>query len=216
MLHRYGMTLIELLFAIIIISITIMTIPSMMSVASSVTKSELVDEDILKRTSAELLKVSQARWDAKYQDVNGTSGDAEFRFLPISSSECLNGKRRNPDSNQFCSTDTPTAPIPTTGSKDLSQGIEQFNNIDYNLTVDATTDYSVPISYKVFYVNYTPATPVSGTETVTWRLGSTTNLTPNSVTGPTHLKAVVARTNDSSREIDMVFTFFKSNTGKSQ
>lgn len=215
MLHRYGMTLIELLFAIIIMGITIMTIPSMMSVAASVTKSELVDEDILKRTAMELLKVSQARWDENYKDINGTSGDAEFKFLPINASDCPNGHRKNPDSNQICSTDSPSA-IPTTGNKNLSQGIEQFNNIDYNLTVDATTDYDVPIFYRVFYVNYTPASPVGGTETVTWRLGSTTNLSPNSVTGPTHLKAVVARTNDPTREIDMVFTFFKSNTGKYQ
>lgn len=212
MVYRYAMTLIELIFAIIIVAVTIMTIPSMMSIAAQVTKSEVVDEDVLKRAASELVKISQARWDERYIDpLNPT--EAQYDVLQISG-ECSSGKRKNPNSDMLCSSLSPST-IPSNGDGNLSKGIEQLNGINDTLNVNTTTAYTVPISYSVGYVN-SAMTLIGTTGTATWQLSS--SLTPNAgfVGGLTHQKAVVAHIVDTSsnRNVDIIFTFFKSNNGK--
>lgn len=204
------MTLIELLFAIIIISLTIMTIPSMMSVAAQVTKSEVVDEDVLKRLATELEKISKARWDQNYQDEDNAS-NAYFKVLRIGT-ECASGKRRNLDSVMECSASAPST-IPTTGDGNLSKGIEQINGIASDLNVSTESNYTVPISYKAGYVN-SGMTLTGTTGTATWQLSSSTTQNAGFVGGPTHLKAIVAHVADNDRDVDITLTFFKSNQGK--
>ena len=87
----------------------------------------MVDEDILKRLSGEIVKVSQARWDQN-------SLPPDFRplqiagDLPCNRPDPLGGSavfRANPDSSMACAAGGPAmAAAPAAGSLNLSQGIE--------------------------------------------------------------------------------------------
>lgn len=217
MKQHVGMAMIELIFAIVIIAISVLTIPSMMNIADDSTKGMMIDEDVLKRMSEEIVKVSKARWDQNYTDPTNAS-EAQFNVLQISN-ECWNDgtvfRRRNPDSLMLCEVNT-TAPstIPSSGDLNLTKGIEQLNNRDYNMSVN-NGNYTVPIAYRVGYTN--SAMVLTGTTgAATWTLGSSSDLGAGFTAGPTHLKQVVVRTQDSTNniDIDMTLTFFKSNVGK--
>lgn len=213
---RSAMAMIELIFAIVIIAISVITIPSMMNVADNASKGMMIDEDILKRMMGEITKVSQARWDQ-----NSFAPD----FLPLQISGDMQCDRvvvgiwyrRNPDSSMMCSGNAPfMAATPATGTLNLSQGIEQLNNRHYNLEINATGGniYTIPISYSVSYVTATTSVINGGVATATWQLGSSTNMNPSPSGAQTHLKRIVVRANSNNPNVDMTLTFFKSNVGK--
>jgi hypothetical protein len=213
---RSAMAMIELIFAIVIIAISVLTIPSMMSVAEQVSKGMIIDEDILKRMMGEITKVSQARWDE-----NSTA--PEFRPLRITGDmECDRieggeGYRRNPDSHMVCSNAIPAMlPAPVNGDLNLSRGIEQLHNRNYNLEINATGGniYTIPIEYRVNYVDATISAINAGVATATWQLGSSANMNPSNAGAQTHLKQVVVRVQDNNPDVDITLTFFKSNVGK--
>jgi hypothetical protein len=216
---RPAMAMIELIFAIVIIAISVITIPSMMSIANNASKGMMIDEDILKRMMGEITKVSQARWDQNSTEPN-------FYPLQIAGDmQCdrnANGifYRRNPNSSVPCSSDSPRmGAVLGNGDLNLSRGVEQLHNNPYNLEINATngTIYSVPITYSVSYVNAAldSGPDASGTATATWTLGSSTNMNPNTAGTQTHLKRIVARVNNANNpNVDMTLTFFKSNVGK--
>ncbi len=217
---RIGMAMIELIFAIVVIAISVITIPTMMIVADEASKGMIVDEDILKRMMGEITKVSQARWDE-----NSTAPD--FRPLRIAGDlECnradpLGGAgwyRANPDSTMLCADNAPEMAAATgNGDLNLSRGIEQLHNRNYNMEINATDGnvYTVPIRYDVHYVDaQIGAIDANGTATDTWTLGSSANMNPNAAGAQTHLKRVVVRVQDNNLSVDMALTFFKSNVGK--
>lgn len=216
---RSGMAMIELIFAIVIIAISVITIPSMMNIANNASKGMMIDEDILKRVMGEITKVSQARWDRN-------STEPSFYPLQIAGDmQCdrnVSGTfyRRNPNSSIPCSSNVPRmGAAPANGDLNLSRGIEQLHNNAYNLEINATsgTVYTVPIIYSVSYVNAGLATGpnANGVATATWTLGSSTNMNPAASGNQTHLKRIVARVNNANNpNVDMTFTFFKSNVGK--
>lgn len=217
---RSAMAMIELIFAIVIIAISVISIPTMMNVADNVSKGMIVDEDILKRMMGEITKVSQARWDQ-----NSIAPD--FSPLQIAgdlpcTADLLRGAgtyRANPDSSMLCSTNAPAMmAAPANGNLNLTQGIEQLNNNPYNITVtrsDLIAVYQIPISYNVSYVDARMSNIVGGIATATWTLGLSTNMNPNPAGAVTHLKRIVVRTNKAvDPEVDMTLTFFKSNVGK--
>lgn len=217
---RLAMAMIELIFAIVIIAISVITIPSMMNVADNASKGMIIDEDILKRIMGEITKVSQARWDR-----NSTAPD--FGSLQIAGDidlpcniDPLRGAgtyRANPDSSMVCSANTPEA-VPANGNLNLTQGIEQLHNNPYNFEINATganTIYTIPIEYRVNYVTATMSAINAGVATATWRLGSSANMNPSNAGTQTHLKQIVVRThNPANPDVDMTLTFFKSNVGK--
>lgn len=219
---RKAIAMIELIFAIVIIAISVLSIPSMMAVADNASKGIMVDEDILKRMMGEITKVSQARWDQ-----NSTAPD--FRPLRIAGDlDCnrpdpLGGAgwyRANPDSSMMCGVGGPMMAVnPAAGNLNLSQGIEQLHNNPYNLDINvtgATGSYSVPIEYRVSYVTATISAINGGVATATWTLGSSTDMNPlPAAVNATHLKRIVARVQKANNpDVDMTLTFFKSNVGK--
>jgi hypothetical protein len=215
---RSAMTMIELIFAIVVIAISVMTIPSMMNVADKASKAMMIDEDILKRMMGEITKVSQARWDR-----NSTAPD--FNPLQIAGDLVCDRNvsgtpyRRNPDSSMMCSNNPPMMAVtPATGSLNLSQGIEQLHNQEYNMSVtrsDTVNVYRIPIKYNVGYVDANiSAINNTGVATSTWQLGSSTAMNPNPAGTATHLKRIVVRSNTNNPNVDMTLTFFKSNVGK--
>ena len=219
---RKAIAMIELIFARVIIAISVLSIPSMMAVADNASKGIMVDEDILKRMMGEITKVSQARWDQ-----NSTAPD--FRPLRIAGDlDCnrpdpLGGAgwyRANPDSSMMCGVGGPMMAVnPAAGNLNLSQGIEQLHNNPYNLDINvtgATGSYSVPIEYRVSYITATISAINGGIATATWTLGSSTDMNPlPAAANATHLKRIVARVQKANNpDVDMTLTFFKSNVGK--
>ncbi|MEW5831214.1 MAG: hypothetical protein AB1763_00035 [Campylobacterota bacterium] len=219
---RRAVAMIELIFAIVVIAISVLSIPSMMAVANNASMGLMVDEDILKRLSGEIVKVSQARWDQN-------SLPPDFRplqvggDLPCNRPDPFGGSavfRANPDSSMACATGgAAMAANPAAGNLNLSQGIEQLHARAYNLQIQQTGGaavYTVPVAYAVSYVDATmSAIDAAGAATATWRLGSSTSMSPAASGTQTHLKRVVARVqNAANPDVDMTLTFFKSNVGK--
>lgn len=218
---RSAMAMIELIFAIVIIAISVITIPSMMNVADNVSKGMIVDEDILKRMIGEITKVSQARWDQNSALVDNfaplqIAGDLPCAADPLRGAGVY---RANPDSSMVCSANAPAmAAVPANGTLNLTQGIEQLHNNPYAITVtrsDGVGVYQIPISYNVSYVAATMTNIVGGVASATWTLGSSANMNPNSAGGATHLKRIVVQAvKQADPPVDMTLTFFKSNVGK--
>lgn len=211
------MAMIELIFAIVIIAISILSIPSIMTVANEASKQAVIDEDVMSRLAGWMLDKSQARWDLNYQ----ASGTGPLWITATADLGCSRGGgdvwyRANPHSTVQCQ-DQNLSPstIPSTGDGNLSRGIEQLNGGSEPITVTAATgeDYAIAASYAVRYVDSTIA--VSGnTATATWKLGSSTAMSPDGSTGTvTHLKRVVTRFKSDDQDVDMALTFFKSNKG---
>ncbi len=222
MAMRSAMAMIEVIFAIVIIAISVITIPSMMSVAGNASKGMIVDEDILKRMMGEITKVSQARWDRNssapdFSPLNVSAGDLVCNADPLRGAGLY---RSNPDSSMRCSANPPMmGATPVNGDLNLSRGIEQLHNNPYNITVtttDTATVYQIPINYNVSYVTATTSgLNANGVTTATWQLGSSAAMNPNKAGAATDLKRIVVRVaNANNPDVDMTLTFFKSNVGK--
>lgn len=222
---RPAMAMIELIFAIVIIAISVISIPTMISVADKASEQITVDDDVMSRLSGWTIDKFQARWDGNYSasgsgplDINSTT---DLRCVPrIVGSTIL--YRENNDSTVQCDIagNTPST-IPTSGDGNLTKGIEQLNHGDsgngetIEITPSGGTPYSITATYEVRYVSSAlDGAPVGNTATATWRLGSSTNMFPDgSLNVPTHLKRVVTRFNDTALGVDTTLTFFKSNKG---
>lgn len=84
---RPAMAMIELIFAIVIIAISVMTIPSMMSVADKASKGMAIDDDVMARLSGWVLDKFQARWDGNY----GASGSGALNIDTMEDLNCSRG-----------------------------------------------------------------------------------------------------------------------------
>jgi len=213
---RPAMAMIELIFAIVIIAISVMTIPSMMSIAAQASKGMAIDDDVMSRLSGWTLDKFQARWDDNYEI-------SDSRALNIAAEDDLNCSRNvaglfyrvNLDTNTSCNMALAPSAIPAPGSGILANGIEQLNNGSEPITIAVSTgeSYDITATYRVTYVSST-VTPLTGssTQTATWVLGSSTAMAP-SASGTSHLKRVVTRFNNTALGVDATLTFFKSNKG---
>lgn len=211
---RLAMTMIELVFAIVIIAISVVTIPSMMSVANNASKGVMIDEDVMERLGGWALDKFQARWDGNYSASD--SGP-----LNISTQRDLNcsragGYRIGSDENissMKCNMAVWNDAIPAQGDGNVSQGIEQLNGGSETIEIGATNGmvYNVTATYSVAYVD-SAVTPLTGSniQTATWRLGSSATMNP-SPSGTSHLKRVVTRFD--SPDVNITLSFFKSNKG---
>jgi hypothetical protein len=216
---RLAMAMIELIFAIVVIAISILAIPSMVAVADKASKIIAIDEDVMARLSGWTLDKFQARWDGNYS----ASGSGPLSILGIANDDLncsrAGGYRIGSDENvssmqcNLAAWDT-TIPTPSTDGN-LSRGIEQLNGGSESIVITPSdgVSYNVTATYEVDYVSST-VTPLTGsnTQTATWLLGSSGSMDPNTVGTADHLKRVV--TNFSGvGNTDITLTFFKSNKG---
>ena len=217
---RSAMTMIEVIFAIVIIAISIMAIPSMMEISSKATKGVTIDDDILKRMSGEMVKIFQTRWDGHYLLPEGNGAlllnpnTADLNCLRVEGGTWY---RLNLATKMTCSDQNASA-IPAMGNGNLQNGIEQINNVaGLQFEVNATSgeSYIVPIIYQVSYVdsNISPSDSSSNTATATWVLGSSGDMTPSASGTQTHLKRIVATASGTAPDVNITLTFFKSNKG---
>lgn len=208
---RSGMSMIELIFAIVIMAIVILSIPAMMSVADQATKKAAIDDDVLSRLSGWVLEKSQARWDQNYS----ASGSPIIHIagnLGCDTNRSGIWYRDNNDSMVQCSdTNLTPAMIPNLGDGNLSKGIEQLNGGTEKIIL--STMYDVNATYNVRYVPSLAS--VNGNRaTATWKLGTSVTMAPDgTLNTPTHLKRVVTRFYNPDLELDMTLTYFKSNKG---
>lgn len=234
---RSAMAMIELIFAIVIIAISVMTIPSMMNVANESAKRILVDDDTMVRLKSQAMDKFQARWGGEY---NSTDGESNPLFMNISNlttqtdlncSRNLGTRRENPNSTVACGVDQNASEIPALSTSDggladgnVSKGLEMLNAGTETLSVTASSGevYRVSATYRVSYVPSITAGGVltnSNTETATWRLGASGTMMPSDgnlgavANNRTNLKRVVIRFWDNNLSVDTTLTFFKSNKG---
>lgn len=219
---RPAMAMIELIFAIVIIAISVLSIPSIMAVASDSSKRALIDEDVMSRLSGWTIDKFQARWDQSYQ----ASGSGPLWITGTTDLACSRGSeniwyRANAGSSIQCDDQnrTPSA-IGSAGAGtadgNLSKGIEQLNGGTEPITITATSgeEYNVSATYAVRYVTSTLTGGTGNTRTASWVLGSSANPAPDGSTNtPTHLKRVVTRFSSNELDVNMTLTFFKSNKG---
>jgi len=219
---RFAMTLIELIFAIVIIGVSIMTIPSMMSMANASSKFKTIDEDIVSRLAGWTLDKFQARWDGNYS----ASGSPVISINDVNDLELLcdvrNGVwyRDNNESSVECNSSAASFVAVgilngTTAYSDgnTSLGIERLNNGTETLSISSgNITYDINATYKVTYVesNGTTAANIFST---TWILGASGNTHPAESGVETNLKRVVTTFYDEELDVNTTLTFFKSNKG---
>jgi len=229
---RPAMAMIELIFAIVIIAISVMTIPSMMNVAGESSKRVAIDDDVMARLSGQMIDKFQARWGGEYvYDLNESTPTYMSTISTVADLNCSRivgaiAFRANPDSTTECNiTQIPLAIPATTGAGadgNISKGLEMLNSGTETLSVISSTGESFDINatYNVRYVPSTLTSVAGNTATATWRLGSSGTITQDidgflgtAATDRTHLKRVVVRFWNSDLDVDTTLTFFKSNKG---
>ena len=214
---RPAMAMIELVFAIVIIAISVIAIPSMMAVANKASKTVLIDEDVMSRLLGWTLDKFQARWDANY--AASGSGILKISSNDLNCSRAIGTLlyRENNNSNVQCDDQnrTPSPILAHYPDGNLSQGIERLNGGFETIKIISAsgTEYNVTASYAVSYVP-SDLTTTGNTATATWIIGSPAD-TNNPVASivPTHLKRIVTQFYDPATQTDIVLTFFKSNKG---
>lgn len=213
---RHAIAMIELIFAIVVIAISVISIPMMISVADKAAKQITVDDDVMSRLSGWTIDKFQARWDGNY----AASGSGPLWITATADLGCSRGSgtvwyRANVNSTVQCNDQnlTPVAsPIPN-GDGNLTWGIERLNGGTEPITITAASgeSYLVNATYAVSYVNAAVLVNAN-TSTAAWTLGSSTAMAPGA-TGTSHLKRVVLRFSNPNLSTDTVLTFFKSNKG---
>lgn len=211
---RSAMAMIELIFAIVIIAISVITIPMMMSVADKASKGIAIDDDVMSRLSGWTMDKFQARWDGNYS----ASGSEPLNIATMTDLNCsrIGGYRIGSDENvssMQCNMVNPPSAIPVNGSGFLVNGIEQLNNGSETIAITPAggTPYTVTATYSVAYVDSAVAT-AGNTAMAIWTLGSSSAMNP-SPSGTSHLKRVVTQFSNPTLQTDIVLTFFKSNKG---
>lgn len=212
---RPAMAMIELIFAIVVIAISIISIPTMISVADKASKQITVDDDVMSRLAGWTIDKFQARWDGNY-----SASGSGLLWINTADLNCSRGAgnvwyRANVNSSVQCNDQnlTPVAnPIPN-GDGNLTKGIEQLNGGAEPITITAASgeSYEVNATYTVSYVDATVLVNAN-TSTAAWTVGSSSNMSPGA-TGTSHLKRVVIHFSNPNLPVDTVLTFFKSNKG---
>ncbi|MDD2828276.1 MAG: hypothetical protein PHW18_01735 [Sulfuricurvum sp.] len=232
-MHRKAIALIELIFAIVIMAISVMTIPSMMNIAADSAKRASVDDDVMSRLSGQVMDKFQARWGGEY-DINSSRTPPAYisvlsaqADLNCSRTDGVRYYRKNPDANGTdCNiTQIPLAIPSTVGNGateadgNVSKGIEKLNGGTETLAITSTTGENISLSanYRVSYVSAS-VVQNGNIESATWQLGSSSNMMPDGSLGSnvadrTHLKRVVVRFYDNTLGVDSTLSFFKSNIG---
>lgn len=233
---RSAIAMIELIFAIVIIAISIMSIPVMMNIAANSTQQMLLSDDAMTRLSGQMMDKFQARWGGEYVvDLNESTPNYISDLNSTADLRCLRTVglrfyRSNPDSVVECNrTQTPRS-IPAlsttdggTATGDVANGLEMLNAGTEELILRTSTGETVDIN-ATYNVRYVPSTVVmaGNTATATWRLGTSGTVSAYAdnngslgvaLADRTHLKRVSVRFFNTALGVDTTLTFFKSNIG---
>jgi len=212
---RHAMAMIELIFAIVIIAISILTIPTVVAVAGNASNVLLNQENVVFELARVANDKFQSRWDGNYTNMN----TAPLQLIGTADLNCSNpGPSRIGysirTSTLMCNTTggIPSS-IPALGDGNVSHGIEQLNGGTEKIRIVGTS-YDIDASYHVRYVPSGLSNINENNVTALWKLGSvgTPNPSGGSLSNTTHLKRVVVVFSEAGGT-QAVLTFFKSNKG---
>lgn len=222
MKHRFfrpAIAMIELVFAIVIIAIVMLSIPMIIRVMNQSQELSL-GQEIFAKMYAQAQKKSMNPWDQQVSNIALNPNDTNGTILWVSSTPDLNCSRlvgstyyrNNTISTRVCNQAFLAASAIGTGDGNGTLGIEHYN--DTNITIKDTMngDYSAII--EVGYVSSAvDAENNLGHFTTTWTLGNDqTGSGATASANSTHLKRVVMTFSKTGKPTS-TFTFFMSNIG---
>lgn len=222
---RKAIAMIELIFAIVVIAISVITIPTMMAVSNNANKTMILDDDAMIRLKSIATEKFQARWDGSYILDRNDTQTWYISVLPINSGDfnCTDGKRAVGSAlktNRDCNMSQIAHDIPLPkGSGDVSDGIEQVNGGTETIEIqrsdgNSTAYYEMNAAYSVRYVPFNLDKSTPHMIRAKWTLGSSTSLNVGgSTTANSHLKRVSIRFFNDDLGVDTTLSFFKSNIG---
>lgn len=216
---RPAIAMIELVFAIVIIAISVVTIPVMINIADKTSQASMVDDDVMARLAGWTIDKYQARWDANY----AASGSSPLWLAAKADLNCARAGnyRMNPVTMAQCDplNRTPSEILNIYPNGNVALGIERLNGGSETITIPSTDgkSYGILATYGVRYVN-SDVVRNENNESTTWKLGSSSNMNPDGSQGAdiadrTHLKRIVTRFSSPDPDVDITLTFFKSNKG---
>lgn len=210
--------MIELIFAIVVVAIVMLTIPMIIRVMNQ--SQELsVGQEIFAKMYAQAQRKSMNPWDQNVSNVILTDS-TDGTILHINGVADLNCSRsvgsslyrENNISTRECNQAFLAASAITNGDANGTLGIEHYNNTSITIVDPVNGNYTANIA--VSYVDDGDDTPHNGHYSTTWFLGD--DAAPSgSGSAPSHLKRVVMRFSkpDNTTIPVTTFTFFMSNIG---
>ena len=212
---RSAIAMIELIFAIVIIAISILTIPTVVAIAGNASNVLLNQENVVYELARVANDKFQSRWDGNYSNMN----TAPLQLVGMTDLNCSASGGTSRIGYALGSSFLTCNPIgiPSTilalGDGNVSRGIEQLNGGTEKIRVTGTS-YDINASYHVRYVPSAPTALNENRVDANWTLGSVT--TPNPADGSlvpnSHLKRIVVVFSEAGGT-QAVLTFFKSNKG---
>jgi len=218
--------MIELIFAIVVVAIVMLTIPMIIRVMNQSEELSL-GQEIFAKMYAQAQRKSMNPWDENVTNLL-FNFPADGTVLMINATDDLNCSRQigtnlyreNNISTRECNQALLTPSAIINGDKNGTLGIEHYNNTTYTVKDTLNGDYQVHI--VVAYVDDGDKDIVhNGNYTTTWEIGNDTS--PSGATAAanaTHLKRVVmrfTRLDGSSNPVPSIpvttLTFYMSNIG---
>lgn len=220
--------MIELIFAIVVVAIVMLTIPMIIRVMNQ-SQELAVGQEIFAKMYAQAQRKSMNPWDRSVSDIVRNPANTNGTILIVNNAAAIDLScirqvgttfyRENNISTRECNQALLAASAIGNGDMNGTLGIEHYNNTTYNVNDPVNGNYQVHI--VVGYVSSDVANRNAANQTATWVLGSDT--TPTGATAAanaTHLKRVVMRfikIDDAGNPVTTVpvttFTFFMSNIG---
>lgn len=224
---RPAIAMIELIFAIVVVSIVMLTIPMIIRVMNQSEELSL-GQEIFAKMYAQAQRKSMNPWDQNVSNVILNPLSSDGTVLVIDTMTDLNCSRQvgsaryreNNISSRECNQALWTPSDITNGDKNGTLGIEHYNNTTYTVKDSLNGDYQIHI--VVAYVD-DGADDVAhnGHYATTWQIGN--DASPSGATAAanaTHLKRVVMRFtrldslgNPVATIPVTTFTFYMSNIG---
>lgn len=135
--HRFAFTMIELIFAIVVMSIAVMSLPVMTRITSEGIENSLVQEAIF-AASAELMSVTSYYWDGNSLQDNATSHLS--RVIDISN-DCNASTNLRPGHvdqpfHRRCLNNNSTGPL----DSGLGLGVDSIDSQEHVADIDIFTD----------------------------------------------------------------------------
>ncbi len=170
MLNRYAFTMIELIFAIVIIAISVLSLPMMTQVNARGVENSLVQEAIF-AASAELMGASAGYWDLNSMEDKATSSDVprviDIGGLCDNNSSSLNSRYRlrlghiDQQLHRRCLDSNSTGAADTSDSTDVN--LDNAEHASEDIFIDTTTEAS---GYKASYKSIVDVTRVGDIKSI--------------------------------------------------
>lgn len=209
--------MIELIFAIVVVSIVMLSIPMIIRVMNQ--SQELsAGQEIFAKMYAQAQKKSMNPWDEHVSDIVLNPNDTNGTILLVGGGNIdLNcsrvvgttSYRNNPISTRACNQASLAASAIGAGDANGTRGIEHYNNTNITIVDPINGNYNAHI--VVDYVDDSAVESSNGHLDAVWSLGN--DATPSGAgSAASHLKRVVMTFTKAGLPTS-TFTFFMSNIG---